>query len=323
MSSSNAVKDSNSTQFSKYPEPLVVKPIGEHKQTFIVLHGRGSIAQKFAEPFLSHPISPLPNVEPPSVSLTIRSCFPHAKFVFPTASLRRAAIYRRSLTHQWFDNWSLDRPEYRQELQIEGLGETSAFIHSLLQKEIDDVGAGNVILVGLSQGCAASLISLLTWQGEPIAAAVGMCGWLPLRRRMAQSAQDTNCTDEDDPFEHSEDENPFDDEGLVSNSESGKLGQVVDWLRDELEMDPDTTFREVPFQRIPVFLGHGTEDEKVSCELGRRAASFLGDLGVDLHWNEYKGLGHWYSGDMLRDIVAFLNSLEGWKVDSYNVTKAL
>jgi predicted esterase len=301
------MSDKFSSKSIRYPEPLVVQPTKEHRQTFIVLHGRGSSAQKFSEPFLSHAITTPQNQSNSTRSdecQTIQSSFPHAKFVFPTATLRRAVIYRRSLTHQWFDSWSLDKPEYRQDLQTQGLKETSRFIHSLLQKEIGIIGAPNVILVGLSQGCAASLISLLMWEGEPIAGMIGMCGWLPLREMMAQSVSETH-----------DEENPFDYDEECETTEATKIQQVVDFLKQELEMEDvkGSPMAEIPLQRIPVFLGHGSEDEKVPCELGRKASVFLQDLEVDARWNEYAGLGHWYSSDMLRDMVQFIRTLSSWK----------
>lgn len=44
-------------------------------------------------------------------------------------------------------------------MEIEGLRETSEWLHVLLSQEIEKVGADNVALVGLSQGCAATLIA--------------------------------------------------------------------------------------------------------------------------------------------------------------------
>jgi hypothetical protein len=34
-------------------------------------------------------------------------------------------------------------------------------LHKLVKKEIEEVGEGNVVLVGMSQGCAASLVACL------------------------------------------------------------------------------------------------------------------------------------------------------------------
>ena len=64
------------------------------------------------------------------------------------------------------------------------------------------------------------------------------------------------------------------------------------------------------FQRTPLFLGHGTDDEKVFLHLGREAASCLRILGMQVFWTEYEGLAHWYSAAMLRDLVDFLQGLD-------------
>lgn len=60
------------------------------------------------------------------------------------------------------------------------------------------------------------------------------------------------------------------------------------------------------FQKIPIFLGHGTEDEKVGIEVGREAMTCLDLLEADVKMVEYEGLGHWYSDKMLNDIFEFL-----------------
>jgi len=182
---------------SIYPDPLITPPLKEHKETWIILHGRGSNAQKFGSELLSTQI-------PGHGSLP--QAFPHAKFIFPTASTRRATIYKRKEIHQWFDNWHLDAPTEREELQIDGLRETSIFLHDLLKAEIAVVGAKNVVLGGLSQGCAAALVSMLLWEAEPLAAMFGMCGWLPFRKRMQDIVESATGTgdgaedDDDDPF---------------------------------------------------------------------------------------------------------------------------
>lgn len=106
--------------------PLLYPPTQEHKTTIIVLHVRGSTAEKFAQPLLTHAVSLvdiLPAEGSPLSTNTFHDYFPNTKFIFPTAPLRRAAISKRSLTHQWFDNWSLTEPEPKQYLQTQGLSE--------------------------------------------------------------------------------------------------------------------------------------------------------------------------------------------------------
>lgn len=59
-------------------------------------------------------------------------------------------------------------------------------------------------------------------------------------------------------------------------------------------------------QKIPIFLGHGTGDKKVSIEAGREARNCLELLEADVKMVEYEGLGHWYSDKMLDDIFKFI-----------------
>jgi predicted esterase len=295
---------------SIYPNPVIIPPLQEHKETWIMLHGRGSNAQKFGSELLSTHI-------PGHGSLP--QAFPHAKFIFPTASPRRATIYKRKEIHQWFDNWHLEAPTEREELQIDGLRETSGFVHDLLKAEIAVVGAKNVVLGGLSQGCAAALVSLLLWEAEPLAAMFGMCGWLPFRKHLqdiAESAAGTGgaAEDDDDPFAQDGKSSctrlvitrpaklSFDEDVDLENL--SPVQQAIGFLRDELEFPRKG--ETLPFQQTPTFLGHGTEDDRVPISLGREAECCIRTLGGNTHFSAYEGLGHWYSPELLRDVVHFV-----------------
>ncbi|KAF2471665.1 alpha/beta-hydrolase [Lindgomyces ingoldianus] len=310
---------STPSKTSAYPQPITILPKQTHKSTMIILHGRGSTASKFASPFLSHPVTPLPNTPFPSPSQPFQSHFPHTKFIFPTASLRRAVVYKRSLTHQWFDMWEIatHSPEYREGLSVLGLRESAGYLQGLLEEAVREVGGGNVVLVGLSQGCAVGLVTLMLWDREAkaerrtegIAGFAGMCGWLPFRKGMLQALDDDEegkeDTGDDFLFERSEDE---------GKEKKSNLERVVEWLREELEMNaPVSRYgEEITVKNIPVFMGHGTEDEKVQCDLGKKATEFLKKVGVNVSWKQYSELGHWYSADMLRDLVEFVKGLDGW-----------
>jgi acetyl esterase/lipase len=115
------------------------------------------------------------------------------------------------------------------------------FLHDLLRKEIAEVDARNVVLGGLSQGCAASLVASLMWQGEKMAGFVGMCGWLPFRKSM-EDAMDG--ADED------EGENPFavEDDG-EEKAVAGPPMRAVEWLAQELDFKPVP--RGLMFQHVP------------------------------------------------------------------------
>lgn len=321
-----------------YPDPLIFEPLQPpHQQTFILLHGRGSWAEKFAPELLQTPVqrfSPpgdlvgnsrkyeIPPDGPTSTGLpdhkpgtTLRTAFPHARFVFPTAARRRATIYKRALTHQWFDNWKLDPPATeREELQIAGLRETTLYLHQLLRSEIAIVpgAAKNVVLGGLSQGCAASLVALLLWEGEELGAVFGMCGRLPFAESLMAEVQDEEGKGHDgldelgfDPFAVDACEEV---DGLEHATEMTPARRAIGWLREQLDLPATETSSSgtLPVQHIPIFLGHGAQDEKVSIELGRRAAECLEKLGASVFWKEYGDLGHWYSSEMLGDAANFL-----------------
>ncbi|KAI1252046.1 hypothetical protein MGN70_006618 [Eutypa lata] len=302
-----------------YPDPLIIPPLSQpHKQTFIILHGRGSSGEKFGPALLNTPIS-TSNSPPNTAPTTLASAFPHARFVFPSAARRRAAIYRRAYTHQWFDNWKLDPPATeREELQEPGLRETTAYLHELLHREIEQVsgGARNVVLGGLSQGQAAALTALLLWEGDGLAAAFGMCGWLPYTVRLTGQLElpenEAQLDDEDsfDPFQRDDES----DEAKGQDSISDPASRAVSWLRDEIQVYRQENETRMNFQDTPLFLGHGTEDEKVNILLGRGASSCLRGLGMRVCWREYQGLQHWYSGDMLWDIVDFIRTEARWDI---------
>lgn len=119
------------------------------------------------------------------------------KFVFPTASKRRSTILKKIPINQWFDNYSLNDPNQRTDLQIDGLRETAAFLRELITREAHDLdsegetGYQKIVLGGLSQGCAAGVFALLGGGlgksgNEKIGAFFGMSGWLPFEGSLGE-----------------------------------------------------------------------------------------------------------------------------------------
>ncbi|KAF2740615.1 alpha/beta-hydrolase [Polyplosphaeria fusca] len=309
-----------------YPPPLVIPPMLVHETTMIVLHGRGSTAEKFANPLLSHLVSsPAPSsvlsVQSKSIPSTFQSHFPNTKFIFPTASLRRAQAYNRSMTHQWFDMYPLDEypVEHKAHIQQRGLRESGQYIMDLAKEAAKEVGRGKVIVMGLSQGCATLLTAILAGlmdcndgrHGDETGTGgvVGMCGWLPFKDTIAQAVG--GC---DELFEEGAND-IFDRDVTAQEEEDSKVNTATTLLREELGLE---SLALSPMQtsslcRVPIFFGHGTLDEKVPFQLGRQSAEVLQSLGLNVTWRDFEGLGHWYSADMLRDVVAFIQGLEGWQ----------
>ncbi|KAJ5738609.1 hypothetical protein N7493_001764 [Penicillium malachiteum] len=212
-----------------YPAPLVITPLSEnHTHTIIALHGMGSNAERFGHELLA--------------SANLQSRLPAVKFVFPTASKRRSTVLKRTPINQWFDNYSLDDPGQRAELQINGLCETAAFLRALITKEASLLGEGGyrkVILWGLSQGCATGIFTVLGgWPDETepksVGAFVGMSGWLPFEQQLKEILQcDGSPTSPgNDNHESSSDEEKDDlsseeesDEGNFSDTEDDSFQQ--------------------------------------------------------------------------------------------------
>ena len=295
-----------------HPPPLVIEHLTPpHTHTFILLHGRGSSGAIFAPTLLATPIRLPPESSNPldgAMPMTLATAFPHARFVFPTAPLSRATRYRRALVRQWFDNWDLTPPAAtaREHLQAPGLAASVAYLHALLRSEAAVLappppgggggggggGFGALVLGGLSQGCAAALVAMLVWDGAALGAAVGLCGWLPFAQRMREQVEG------EDPFlrlgRNGEEEEVEADAGV----------RAVRWLRAELEMEEERGA--ISARETAVFLGHGVLDDRVDVVLGRAAAQVLDAVGVSTRWREFEGLAHWYSGEMLGELVEFV-----------------
>ena len=127
-----------------------------------------------------------------------------------------------------------------------------------------------------------------------------MCGWLPYRSRLEEIVSGGEGEDNDDDLFEGAAGRHVEDPGL----------EAVKWLRSELGEQGET--KELRFREIHLFLGHGVEDDRVRVCLGREAASFLKLLGVKVVMKEYGGLGHCYSGDMLKDLVVFVRFQTSW-----------
>ncbi|KAF7547909.1 hypothetical protein G7Z17_g7408 [Cylindrodendrum hubeiense] len=294
-----SLQPSRRPPLGEFPPTIVIPPLSPtHNLTVVFLHGRGSNARKFHGPLLS---SHIPNTE-----LTFREALPHARFVFPTAPLMRASKYRRSIIHQWYEGTGDWEPESRGEMRP-----SVEHIRGILRDEIELLGgdAGRVVLAGISQGCAMALTSLLLWEGDPLGAVVVMCGFMPLASSLMSILEDEVHPDSEDEgivFEPEPEDDPF--ERDPSEDSKTPLQLTIDELRDEAEVVPIcSTTESFPFLTTPVFMGHGTEDEKVAYQHGQHAAKLLEQMGISVDFHTYPELGHWYCPEMLGDILEFLD----------------
>lgn len=124
---------------------------------------------------------------------------------------------------------------------------------------------------------------------------------------MQEIIQDPGGIAEDDFFERHEEEDESQAHDFLYTP-TAKVARTVGWLKEELGRGSISDSSGLLCLQVPVFLGHGPLDEKVPSYLGQEVAMVLRELGIDVHWVKYEGLGHWYSDEMLRDIVSFIRS---------------
>lgn len=301
-----------------YPHPLVVPSLkgDEHSHTIILLHGRGSNSERFGHTFIE--------------STGIAKYLPTTKFVFPTAKKRRSTVLKRVPINQWFDNYSLENPNTRTELQLDGLQESSEFLRTLIDNEAKLLsrnlnisnGYSRVIVGGLSQGCAASMFCLLGGfpptteerESKRLGAFIGMSGWLPLEEETSgilKINEDDEQKSETEAGEHEDDDDPFASDADDGGDDIPVQAQAVNHIRDVLDLPPIPSGTPTELDgvlHVPVFLGHGSADPKVSVSLGQRMALILSSgFGMDVTWRAYEEFGHWYRvPEEIDDVVPFL-----------------
>ncbi|KAI4156203.1 MAG: hypothetical protein LQ340_000456 [Diploschistes diacapsis] len=224
---------------------------------------------------------------------------PNTKFIFPSARrLPAQCLNYKGDINQWFDIESLSETTRHEELQIPGLQESVLYLKDIIEEEMaSGIPANKIVVAGLSQGCATALYLLLTYQlpgsqEEPLpalGAVVGMSGWLPFVQRLRALSSHNNSVH------------------VEASSEKGvKALQEICRLTAAPGL-PDKT----NIQKTPVFLGHGTLDNKVNIRHGELGRDVLRELGLQVQWRTYED-GHWYTEpEEIDDIVAFLQENTG------------
>ncbi|RYP14231.1 hypothetical protein DL765_006511 [Monosporascus sp. GIB2] len=285
----------------------IVEPTAAHSHTIILLHGLGSNGEKFGRELLETGTT--------SGGRTLPQLLPGTRFIFPTAKRRRSSTFKRALVTQWFDIARLPDPAYRQETQLQGLAESVVELSELLRLEMVSISPQNIILGGISQGCAMALSFLLALD-HPLGGYIGMCGYLPFQKDIEDAVSDESMAeiDEDDPFASEDDDiDPHADQQL-SLADPAVKAQVFE--RDLLCLPPlPSRGKETTACSTPVYLGHGDADEKKPYALGEAAARTMHTAGYEVSWKLYPGLGHWYKiPDQIDDVVEFIRGPVGWPI---------
>jgi len=234
-----------------------------HTHTVIFLHGRGSNAREFSEELWECR---------DRRGVSLQHIFPSVKWVFPqTDETYTGPLEDRP--HKWFDIWSLSDPDKYRELQLPGLQDAIPQLISLIQSEAAGVGLENVILAGISQGCATAIHALLNYHkagtegNHRLCGFVGLSGWMSL--------------------------------GAESVHDSRQLLQLEGF-------DPDSDSGDDILRNTPAFISHCADDPIVAIEQGKRLKDTLTTYGMPITWREYPTGGHWINDPQgVEDIVDF------------------
>ena len=296
----------------KYPDPFVVEPKERHENTFIFLHGTSQDGEAFGDAFLNFAI---PAVDDEGglkgENKTLPQLFPSTRFVFPTGKKRFSTVLGKE-SHAWFDFESFSDRTQNEELQIPGLAESSEYLGKLVDAEVALILEGSpvegegedadgdrakearrrIVVGGFSQGSAMACIALLAGKlGVDIGAFVGLSGWCPFRVQILDAISKAGKTID----------------GKVTGAE--KLLFAEQYLRELLGLDVADDEQRLEYKRMPVFLGHGANDEKMKVHWGREMGALFEQMGFDVRFKAYGALEHWWNVEEIEDLVGFLRHL--------------
>ncbi len=266
---------------ASFGEVHIIEPSTAHTHTAIMLHGRGSNGPEFADELAE-------TVAPGQTPLVQR--FPGWRWVFPSSQELWSTAFEEMLP-AWFEAHSLTDPTTREELQMGGIRESVDYLRGIIDQEVARLRGdhGKVVLMGISQGGAIGMLTLLSQGGlgKPLGAFVGTSTWLPF------AANISRCLAKDESGQEVGDKGP----DSSNPSDAFVRGLVPSWDR-------------FAAARIPILLGHGVDDPVVEVELGRQARETLAGVGLEAEWREYSGAeldGHWFKApEQIDDIAEFL-----------------
>ena len=174
----------------------IVEPSGDHKYTIILLHGRGQSATQFEEEFFE---------SQDSQDRFLTDIFPNARWLFPQAGLPYDASTDQD-EWQWFDMQITQKPHEGEDEQLHAIKESCNTIVAILEHEAESVGYQNIILGGISQGCATAIHALLQ-ADKQLAGFVGFFSWLPCpTQALASGDKATDAVKTPVLLEHCEDD---------------------------------------------------------------------------------------------------------------------
>jgi predicted esterase len=138
---------------------------------------------------------------------------------------------------------------------------------------------GQIILAGISQGCATAIHALFN-SGHRFGGFIGLSGWLPYVRQIEDI-----CRAQSEAVERIQ----------YIKAISGRNREVS--AASGIDACLET----------PIFLGHCKDDEVVPYMNGEALCKGLQDLGMQVEWHAYEDGGHWLNEpEGLDDLIGFL-----------------
>ncbi|QDS70301.1 hypothetical protein FKW77_008146 [Venturia effusa] len=237
----------------------IVEPTQDHSHTFIFLHGRDSTAEEFALEFFECQASD---------DRTFPEIYPSIKWIFPTAKTLMSERFGTEMS-QWFDMWSTEDPEERDDIPLAGLRDSVIFLRNLIRREAEDLGdSKRIILGGISQGCATAIHAFFNSEVGPLGGFIGLCSWLPTKGKLKDARK----------------------------------------LLDIGTSDVTDSHTKEDILQTPVFLAHSLADPVINIKYGVKLQRSLRDLGMTVEWKTYDNEEHWITEPQgVDDIITFLN----------------
>ncbi|KAG9501588.1 hypothetical protein J7337_007279 [Fusarium musae] len=267
------------SQSEAFGPTYIVEPTESHTHTVVLLHGRGSSGEEFAQELLEETLL--------SDQSSLAQKLPSWRWVFPSSRELWSTAFEEDMP-AWFEASSLTDTIARQDLQIPGIRQSISYIKTILDQEIERLGGdtSRVVLGGISQGAAVAIWTLLCLDSveRPLGAFFATNTWLPF----ASSIENYLSNEQKSPID------------TGTEFVAGMLAQSKVSHPQSRERPPSTT----------VFLGHGTDDAYVDVELGRKARDIIIQAGFTVEWREYQGAeqeGHWFKApEEVDDLLNFL-----------------
>ncbi|TGO29539.1 hypothetical protein BPAE_0014g00910 [Botrytis paeoniae] len=261
------------------PTPFIVESPELNKNTLVLLHGTSSWGVPFAQELMA--------------LVHFDALLPYTKLTFPSGILRKTTVFGGNLANAWFDIADFSDRTIGEEQQKEGLRESVKYLGKLIKDVVDNEShdeGRKVFVGGLSQGCAMSVILLLSGELDrlevlqKIGGFVGFSGWLPFAKQIAEVA-------------------------AAGKDWRQRRILVQSWLRSELDL-PSLQLRDgikVSTEGdLGILLTHGTNDTKVKLEWGEDMRKVLESVGYSVEWKLYEGLGHVIIPEELTYMASFI-----------------